>query len=82
MECFIQYLDDLEDLVYAVALVGEKIRRFAMFLLMSVIAVAIPVGGVLLALAAPPLALAAVFMTLSVLLYRAATGNPGRQTAR
>lgn len=79
MECLIQYLDDLEDLVYAVALVGERIRRFVKFLLLSVIAVAIPVSGVLLALAAPPLALAAVFMAFSVLLYRAATGNAGPQ---
>ena len=79
MECLIQYLDDLEDLFYAVPLVAERIRSIMKLLLFSVLAVLIPVGGVLLALAAPPLALAAVFMTLSVLLYRAATGNISRR---
>jgi hypothetical protein len=40
---------------------------------MSVFGILIPIGGFFLALAAPPLALATLFMTLSVLLYRAAT---------
>lgn len=79
MECLIQYLDDLEDLFYAVALVAERIRSILKLLLLSVLGILIPVGGVVLALAAPPLALAAVFMTLSVLLYRAATGNISRR---
>jgi hypothetical protein len=82
MECLIQYLDDLEDLVFAVALIGERIRRIAKMLALSVLAVGLPVCGILLALAAPPLALATVFMALSVLLYRAATGNSSRQAAR
>lgn len=81
MECLIQYLDDLEDFFYAIALVGEKIRRFAKMLALSVLAVLIPGGGILLALVAPPLALAAVFMALSVLLYRAATGNSSQRVA-
>lgn len=81
MECLIQYLDDLEDLVYAVALVAEKIRRIAKMFALLVLAIILPVSGVLLALAAPPLALAAVFMALSVLLYRAATGNSSQQAA-
>jgi hypothetical protein len=78
MECLIQYLDDLEDLFYAVALVAERIRSILKLLLLSVLGILIPVGGVFLALADPPLARAAVFMTLSGLLYRAATGNFSR----
>jgi hypothetical protein len=81
MECLIQYLDDLEDIFYAVALVAERIRGFLKLLLLAVFGILLPVGGVLLALVAPPLALATVFMALSVLLYRAATGNSGRRMA-
>lgn len=81
MECLIQYLDDLEDLFYAVALVGERIRRIVRMLVLTVLAVLIPVSGVMLALAAPPLALAAVFISLSLMLYRAATGNSSQRVA-
>jgi hypothetical protein len=60
-------------------LVAERIRGILKLLLMSVFGILIPIGGIFLALAAPPLALATVFMTLSVLLYRAATGNSSRR---
>jgi hypothetical protein len=78
MECLIQYLDDLEDLFYAVALLAEKIRRVVQLILIAGLSVLIPAGGVVLALTAPPLALAAVCMALAVMLYRAATGQSGR----
>jgi uncharacterized membrane protein len=81
MECLLQYLDDLEDLFYAVVLVAEKIRHVVRWLLLAALSVLIPVSGVLLALSAPPLALATVFMALALLLYRAATGNTGRSVA-
>jgi len=81
MECLIQYLDDLEDLFYAVALLAEKIRRVIQLILITSLYALIPVGGVLLALAAPPLALASVCMALALLLYRAATGQSPRHAA-
>ncbi|MDH4046842.1 MAG: hypothetical protein OEW68_09545 [Gammaproteobacteria bacterium] len=79
MECLIQYLDDLEDLFYAVALLTEKIRYAVQMIAVVSLAAVIPVCGVLLALSAPPLALASVFLALAILLYRAAVGHhPGR----
>ena len=69
MECLIQYLDDLDDLYYAVALVMEKIRLAVRMTVTVALAAIIPVCGVMLALAAPLLGLAAIFMSLSVLLY-------------
>lgn len=78
MECLIQYLDEIEDLFYAVALVAEKIRRALLACIAACLFTAIPVSGVLLALKAPPLGLAAVFLAMSILLYRAAITQPSR----
>ena len=58
MECLVQYLDDLEDLFYAVALIWERIRTAVRFAVFVVTSVAFQTLGVLLALAAPPLAVA------------------------
>ncbi len=78
MECIVQYLDDLEDLFYAFALVWERIRtalRFALFIAASV---SFQSMGVLLALSSPPLAIAAVAVLLVWLLYRGAVSfSPG-----
>jgi hypothetical protein len=81
MECLIQYLDDLEDLYFAVALLSEKIRRAMLRVLIFSLSAVIPPCGILLALRAPPLALASVFLALAVLLYRAATGHTHRAAA-
>lgn len=72
MECFVQYLDDLEDLYYAVALIWERIRtrvRFAVFVIASL---ALQVFGVFIALNSPPIAVAIASLLLVVLLYRGA----------
>ena len=60
MECFLQYWDDLDDLVGALRLKAEQIRRGALFLMGAFLFGAGLTGGVLLALADPPLALAVV----------------------
>ena len=72
MERVIQYLDDLEDIVYAVALTWERVRsifRFAVFLLASL---TVQVSGVFLALSNPPLAGAMATLLGVALLYRSA----------
>ncbi|MDH3989036.1 MAG: hypothetical protein OEV34_07905 [Gammaproteobacteria bacterium] len=72
MECFVQYLDDLEDLYYAVALIWERIRtrvRFAVFVIASL---ALQVFGVFIALNSPPIAVAIASLLLVALLYRGA----------
>lgn len=81
MECLIQYLDDLEDLFYAVALAAEKIRRALQAILILVLLAGIGASSVLLALRAPQLALASVFLAATVLLYRAVTGQPSGSLA-
>jgi hypothetical protein len=74
MEIVLQWLDDLDDLIAAIGLVGERIRKFllaASLLAMSLLA---QIGGVLLALRHPPLAMATAMLLFVTLLYRAVTG--------
>ena len=68
MECFLQYWDDLDDLIGAVRLKGEQIRRAVLFVLGVLLFVAGLTGGVLLALNDPPLALAVVTLLVIWLL--------------
>lgn len=69
MECLMQYLDDIEDAIFAVALLGERLRRFALRLA-SVLAVAAVTGlGILLAVNRLPLALALAALVAVGLLY-------------
>lgn len=77
MECLMQYLDDLEDFIYAVVLAAGRIIRAAGALLGLVMSIATPVGIVLLGLARPPLGLAAATMLSVVMLYRAVVNRPG-----
>ena len=76
MECLIQYLDEVEDIFYAIALIAERIRQSIKTLLVLAISVMLPAFGVLLAVVHPPLALATAFLALSGLLYHAAVGSP------
>lgn len=75
MERLAQYLDDIEDLVYAVALIAERLRRVVRKLVTVLLALATLTLGFLLAMAQPPLALAAVALLMVTALYRAAVGN-------
>jgi len=74
MECLVQYLDDLEDLLYALALKAERIRQTLRFFLSMVAAVALQAGGVYIALKNPPLAVAVASLLLVGLLFRAVVG--------
>lgn len=73
MERIVQLLDDLDDLVYAFRLLGERIRNALLMLLYTAVFAGLQAGGVLLALAHPPLALATVMLLLVTLLYREVT---------
>lgn len=75
MERFVQYLDDIEDLVYAVALLAERIRQAARFLAFLSASLCLQVLGILLALASPPLAVAAASLLLVGMLYRGVVYN-------
>lgn len=73
-----QYLDDLEDLVYAAALILERIRRAFRFLAVTVFSIALQASTLMLALAQPPLALAVASLLAVGLLYRAVVHHSTR----
>ncbi len=78
MERFVQYLDDLEDLFYAVALIWEGIRRICGFTFFIAASVLFQAFGIYLALTSAPLAVATASLLLVALLYRGAVHrHPG-----
>ena len=77
MERLAQLLDDLDDLVSTLLLLGERIRRYLLAAAASLLVLAIQIGGVLLALAQPPLALAFALLLFVSLLYRTVTAAHG-----
>ncbi len=71
MEVLVQYLDDLEDLIYAAALKAERIlQAFRFFLFMAASAI-LQLFGIFIALKNPPLAVAAASLLLVGMLLRA-----------
>ena len=73
MERILQWYDDLDDLIWAVGLLGERIRGGIYSLVVTVLLLAIQIGGILLALRHPPLALATAMLLFVALLYRSVT---------
>lgn len=71
MERLIQYLDELEDLIYAAPLVAEQLRRAAQRILCLIAAVILQIAVVTLALKHPPLALGVATLLVVGLLLRA-----------
>lgn len=79
MERLVQYLDDLEDIYFAAALLMERILNAAKLGLLLTISFSVQFLGILLALSRPPLALAMVSLTVVGMLYRSVTvGHPVR----
>ena len=74
MECLVQYLDNLEDLIFAAALKAERIRQAVQFLLFMVVAATLQVLGVVIALKNPPLAMVVAALLLVGMLYRTVLG--------
>ncbi len=75
MERVLQYWDDLDDIVGALYLKADYMRSLALFTLATAAICLLQLGGILIALAKPPLAMAIVTVLLVTLLYRSAT-NP------
>ena len=75
MERVLQYWDDLDDIVGALYLKADYMRSLALFTLATTAICLLQLGGILIALAKPPFAMAIVTVLLVTLLYRAAT-NP------
>jgi predicted PurR-regulated permease PerM len=73
MERIAQLLDDLDDLISTIGLFREHIRKFFLGLLATCMTVGIQVGGILLALVHPPLAMALALILFVSLLYHAVT---------
>ena len=73
MERLLQWWDDLDDLVGAVGLAGERIRRLGHAFIFTCGAFLLQLGGILLALSHPPLALATAIIMFVTLLYRSVT---------
>jgi hypothetical protein len=71
MERLLQYLDDLEDLIFAAPLIAEQLRRAIQRILFLFGAILLQVGCIILALIHPPLALAVVVLLMVGLLHRA-----------
>lgn len=68
-----QWLDDLDDLVGAIGLVGERIRNFLLATSLLAMSLLAQIAAVLLALRHPPLAMATAMLLFVTLLYRAVT---------
>ena len=80
MERILQYLDDLDDFVYMVALAWERIRRACSFVVLMMFLVAVQASGIYAALTAPPLAVAIATLLSVTLLYRSAVyHSPNRR---
>ncbi len=80
MERIAQLLDDLDDLISAIGLVSERIRKFLLALLATGSTIALQVGGILLGLAHPPIAMALALILFVLLLYHSVT-NPRLEIA-
>ena len=75
MERFVQYLDELEDLIYAIVLLRESIRRVLRFICIMSASLVVQASAVVLALAAPPIAVAVASLLLVGMLYRGVVHN-------
>ena len=72
VERILQYLDDLEDIIFAVPLIAEQLRRAIFRILFLLGSICLQIAGVVLALFHPPLAMAVVVLLLTGMLFRAA----------
>jgi len=75
MEVFLLYLDDIEDAIFAVALVAERIRRLLTILVFCGAAVLIQALAIQLALREPALGAGVAALLTVVVLYRSATAS-------
>ena len=81
MECLLQYLDDIDDLVGMVGLAMERARRWLIAVCFWLALGAGAAAGILLALIHPPIALATSTLLFVTLLYRSATSRAAEMVA-
>ena len=73
MERIVQFFDDFDDLIAALGLLVEGFRNLVFSLAIICASLAFQVGGIILALSHPPLALATALLMFVTLLYRSVT---------
>lgn len=73
MERMLQYLDDIDDLVGAVGLIYERLRKLFLTLVSLFVSLSLVAVAVVLAIESPTLALATSLLLSLMLLYRSAT---------
>jgi len=78
MERFLQYLDDIDDLVGVMGLLYERIRTLALTVSVLLLVLCVAVGAMWLALVHPPVSLAIGTLLFVALLYRPVTSPPLR----
>ena len=78
MERLLQYLDDMDDFVYAIALTWERVRSLCKFMLSVLLMATMQALGIYAAVTNPPLAVAGASLLAVALLY---WGVVGRSTA-
>ena len=78
MERFLQYLDDIDDLVGVMGLLYERIRTLALTVSILLLELCVAAGAMWLALVHPPVSLAIGTLLFVALLYRTVTSPPLR----
>lgn len=81
MERVLLYWDDLDDLIGAVGLIAERLRNLALFAVTVLLLFGLIIGGTVLALTEPPLALAMAILLIVTLMYRTVTNPPASRIA-
>ena len=81
MERLVQYLDDLDDFFYAVALTWERVRTICNLAVTVTAVIALQGVGIYLAITNPPLVVGTASLMIVALLYRSVVYHgPGRST--
>ncbi len=82
MERLLQYLDELDDVVYAMALIVERVRTLCGFVFSILLMLTAQAAAVYAAVTNPPLAVAVASLLAVALLYRGVvSGIRGVQAA-
>ena len=76
MERVVQFFDDIDDLISMLGLVVERLRKALRYMLLAMVSVALPAGGVALALLHPPVALGTALLLFVSLFYHVVTSPP------
>ena len=76
MERLLQYMDDMDDFVYAIALTWERVRSLCNLVISVILMTAAQALGIYAAVTNPPLAVAGASLLAAALLYWSVVGRP------